>query len=80
MIKNNSIYIFNIDTFENFTEMLKDNKFNIKWLFEEQYKSPGENLNSIMQKQYGKELLRNSYLASVFDDLFKDFLPSSQNK
>ena len=80
MIKNNSIYIFNIDAFENFTEMLKYNNFNIKWLFEEQYKLPGENLNSIMQKHFGKELLRNSYLASVFDDLFKDFPPSGKKQ
>lgn len=79
-IKNNELYIFNIDAFENFIEMIKDETFNIDWLFNEQKDKPGENLNSIMQKKYGNTLLRNSYLENIFDEIFKDLISKDYDK
>ncbi len=78
-IKNNELYIFNVDSFENFIEMIKDETFNIEWLFDEQKEKPGENLNSIMQKKYGHMLLRNSYLENIFNEIFKDIIPKDYN-
>lgn len=79
-IKNNELYIFNIDAFENFIEMIKDETFNIEWLFNEQKDNPGENLNSIMQEKYGKMLLRNSYLENIFEEIFQGLIPKEYNK
>ena len=78
-IKNNELYIFNIDTFENFIEMMKDESFSIEWLFEEQKNNPSENLNSIMQKRYGKVLLRNTYLENTFEEIFHGLIPKEYN-
>lgn len=78
-IKNNELYIFNIDTFENFIEMMKDESFSIEWLFDEQKNNPGENLNSIMQKRYGKVLLRNTYLENTFEEIFYGLIPKEYN-
>lgn len=79
-IKNNEVYIFNVDSFENFIEMMKDETFNIEWLFNEQKDKPNENLNSIMQKKYGSTLLRNSYLETIFNEIFKSLIPEDYNK
>ena len=79
-IKNNELYIFNVDSFENFIEMMKDETFNIEWLFNEQKDKPNENLNSIMQKKYGSTLLRNSYLETIFNEIFKSLIPEDYNK
>lgn len=79
-IKNNELYIFNVDSFENFIKMLKDNTFSIEWLFNEQKNNSGENLNTIMQKKYGKMLLRNSYIEKTFNEIFKDLIPNDYNE
>ena len=79
-IKNNELYIFNVDSFENFIEMMKDETFNIEWLFNGQKDKPNENLNSIMQKKYGSTLLRNSYLETIFNEIFKSLIPEDYNK
>ena len=79
-IQNNELYIFNVDSFENFIEMMKDETFNIEWLFNEQKDKPNENLNSIMQKKYGSTPLRNSYLESIFNEIFKSLIPEDYNK
>lgn len=76
-IKNGELYIFNIDSFENFVEMLKDETFNTEWLFQEQRNNQGENLNSIMQKKYGNTLLRNVYLKNTYEEIFHNL--SSKN-
>ncbi len=79
-IKNNELYIFNVDSFESFIEMMKNETFNIEWLFNEQKDKPNENLNSIMQKKYGSTLLRNSYLETIFNEIFKNLIPEDYNK
>ena len=38
--------------------MMKDETFNVEWLFIEQKDNPGENLNSIMQKNMEKYYLK----------------------
>lgn len=40
----------------------------------------GENLNTIMQKKYGKMLLRNSYIEKTFNEIFKDLIPNDYNE
>ena len=60
--------------------MLKDDTFSIEWLFNEQKNNSGKNLNTKMQKKYGKMLLRNSYIEKTFNEIFKDFIPNDYNE
>lgn len=71
LIKEQQIFMFNIDDFENFVEILDKDNFNIVKLFKEQQKDQSLNLAKIMQNAYGDTLLRNSLLEKTHNEIFE---------
>lgn len=70
LIKEQKIFIFNIDDFENFVEILDNDKFDIIDLFKKQRENQGLNLSKIMQNIHGDTLLRNSLLDKTRNEIF----------
>jgi hypothetical protein len=71
LIKEQKIFIFNINDFENFVEILDKDNFNIVDLFKKQQEDQALSLWKIMQNIYGDTLLRNSLLEKTRNEIFE---------
>lgn len=70
LINEQKMFIFNIDDFENFIEILDHEDFNIVDLFKKQQEDTTLSLWRIMQNIYGDTLLRNSLLEKTRNEIF----------